>query len=58
MTLSEAGRLAMVDEDRRKQILAEAVKQPHEPVKRIMRSVLTANRNQTTALFSKHKCQH
>lgn len=42
MNLSEAGRLAMLDEDRRKQILAEAAKQPHEPVKRIMRRVLSA----------------
>lgn len=55
MSLSEAGRLAMVDEDRRKQILTEAAKQPHEPVKRIMRSVLSATATRASVPASHEK---
>jgi len=40
--LSKAGRLAMVHQDRREQILVEVDQPPHEPVKRIMRRILAA----------------
>ena len=52
MTLSEAGRLAMVDVGRRRKILAEAEQQSHEPVKRIMRKVLAATASKARASSS------
>lgn len=41
MTVNEAARLSKVDPKRRKAILSQARKRPNEPVKRIMRKVLT-----------------
>jgi site-specific DNA-methyltransferase (adenine-specific) len=55
MTLSEAGRLAMVDAERRQKILAEADQHPHEPMKRLMRKVLTATATKATASTSRKK---
>lgn len=42
MTISDAGKLAYLDEKRRHQIIAESHRQPGEPVKRIIRQVLAA----------------
>jgi hypothetical protein len=42
MTVNEAVRLAVVDVKLRQKVLAQAHLEPHEPVKRIMRKVLTA----------------
>jgi site-specific DNA-methyltransferase (adenine-specific) len=55
MTLSEAGRLAMVDLEQRQMILAEADLHPHEPVKRIMRKVLAATASKAKAHKSPKK---
>lgn len=55
MTLSEAGRLAMVDVERRQMILVEADQHPHEPVKRIMRKVLAATASKAKAQKSRKK---
>lgn len=56
MTMSEAARLARVDGELRGKVLAQAHREPHEQVKRIMRRVLAASAPKVEAAPPAKKC--
>ena len=57
MTVNEAVRLAMVDMALRQKILAQAHREPNEPVKRIMRKVLAASAPKAKVVSSSKKAK-